>query len=84
MGRPPKYNDLPLPEGVLRGEFCATMRKLADKYGLDVVVEKLDKVGATKATVYHSINGRSMPKIDDLPDWARALGLKSWRSFFKS
>lgn len=60
------------------------MRKLADKHGLGKIVELLDTIDIKKPSVYHAVSGRSMPKINDLPKWASALGLKNWRAFFKS
>lgn len=82
-GRPPTYNEKPLPEG-LRGEFCATMRKLANKHGVEEVAKRLAELEVSNSFVYHVLRGVSMPEVNDWPSWASALGLKSWRSFFKS
>lgn len=79
MGRNLKLDD-PIPLTGLRLEFCRKLRDYVGSYGAEEIANRL---GVSKTFVYQMVKGTKSFEINNLPAWAKALGLKSWKAFFK-
>lgn len=76
MGRKRKPPRAGTPER--NRQFAARLNGLLDRSGLSPV-QLAERLGASSVIVYHYLQGEHLPRLQDLPELARALGLNSAR-----
>jgi transcriptional regulator with XRE-family HTH domain len=76
MGRKRKPPRAGTPER--NRQFAARLNGLLDSSGLSPK-QLADRLGLSAVIVYHYLQGEHLPRIQDLPELAQALGLKTAR-----